>query len=62
MKEDRIYVDETGINKYFTRDYSRTARGKQFFGAISHLIYTRERFIAEKIESRILALFCYKGT
>lgn len=31
-------------------------------GAISGLRYARESFIAAKIESRILAPFCYKGT
>lgn len=55
-------MDESGINKYFTREYGRATRGKQIFGAISGLRYTRESFIAAKIESRILAPFCYKGT
>jgi len=31
-------------------------------GPISGLRYSRESFIAAKIESRILAPFCYKGT
>ena len=61
-KRDRVYVDESGINKYFTREYGRAIRGKQIFGALSGLRYTRESFIAAKIESRILAPFCYKGT
>ena len=61
-KEDRVYVDESGINKYFTREYGRAIKGKQIFGAISGLRYARESFIAAKIESRILAAFGYEGT
>ena len=50
------------MNKYFTREFARAVRGKQVFGAISGLRYARESFIAAKIESRIMAPFCYKGT
>jgi transposase len=57
-----VYIDESGINKYCTREYGRATRGKQVYGAISGLRYARESFIAAKIESRILAPFCYKGT
>jgi hypothetical protein len=45
-------MDEIGINKYFTREYGRTTRSKQFFGAVSDLRNARESFIATKIESR----------
>lgn len=44
------------------REYARSHRGIQIYGATSGLRYARESFIAAKIESHILAPFCYKGT
>lgn len=44
------------------REYGRSVRGSQILGAVSGLRYARESFIAAKIESCILAPFCYKGT
>ena len=44
------------------REYGRSIRGKQIMGAVSGLRYARESFIAAKVESCILAPFCYKGT
>lgn len=45
-----------------SREYGRAIRGRQIFVSISGLRYARESFIAAKIEPRILAPFCYKGT
>lgn len=57
-----MYIDESGINKYLFRERARSDRGSQVYGATSGLRYARESFIAAKIESRILAPFCYRGT
>jgi transposase len=61
-EENRVYVDESGINEYLVRKHARSIRGLKVYGAISGLRYSRESFIAGKIGSRILAPFCYKGT
>ena len=61
-KNKRIYIDESGINKYVCRDYARAPIGKKILGAVSGKRYQRESFIAGKVESRILAPFCYQGT
>jgi transposase len=44
------------------REHARAPRGVQIFGGISGKRYARESFIAAKVESNILAPFCYTGT
>jgi len=44
------------------REHARAPRGIQVYGAISGKKYARESFIAAKIESNIIAPFCYTGT
>lgn len=44
------------------REYARAPKGVQIFGGISGKRYARESFIAAKVESNILAPFCYTGT
>jgi len=61
-ENNRVYVDESGINKYLYRERARSDRGSQVYGATSGLRYARESFIAAKIESQILTPFCYTGT
>jgi len=61
-KKNRVYIDESGVDKYLHREYARASRGIQVFGAISGKRYARESFIAAKVESSILAPFCYTGT
>ena len=59
---NRVYVDESGINKYLHREKARSERGIKIHGAVSGLRYTRESFIAAKAGSKIFAPFCYTGT
>lgn len=61
-KKDRVYVDESGINTYLQRERARAFAGTPVYGAISGRRYSRESFIAAKIESQIVAPFCYSGT
>lgn len=61
-KSDRVYLDESGINKYLRRERARSSRGRQVYGAISGMRYARESFIAAQREEQILAPFCYRGT
>lgn len=61
-KDKRIYIDESGINKYVFRPFARAKIGKIIIEAVSGKRYQRESFIARKVESKILAPFCYQGT
>lgn len=61
-EKNRVYIDESGINKYLQREYARAPRGVAIFGAVSGKKYARESFMAAKVESNILAPFCYTGT
>jgi len=61
-EKNRVYIDESGVDKYLQREYARAPRGVQIYGAISGKRYARESFIAAKVESRIIAPFCYTGT
>lgn len=61
-KSDRVYLDESGINKYLRRERARAPRGTQVHGAISGMRYARESFIAAQREEQILGPFCYRGT
>ena len=61
-KKDRVYLDESGINKYLSREHARASRGAQVYGAISGIRYARESFIAAQRGSQILSPFCYRGT
>ena len=61
-EENRVYIDESGVDKYLQREYARAPRGSQIFEAISGKRYARESFIAAKVEFRIVAPFCYTGT
>jgi transposase len=60
--EDRVYVDESGINKHLCREHARSLRGVPVYGSISGLKFARESFIAAKRGSQILAPLCYSGT
>lgn len=61
-EENRVYIDESGINKYLYRQYGRAQRGEEVYGAISGHRYHRKSFIAAQNKSSILAPFCYTGS
>ena len=45
-EEKRIYIDQSGINKYLHREHGRASRGEKVYGAVSGDRYHRESFIA----------------
>lgn len=47
---DRVYVDESGINKYLQREHARAKAGTPVYGATSGPRYARESFIAAKLQ------------
>jgi len=58
----RVYIDESGIDKYIDRPFGRAIIGQIVKGFTSGKRYQRESFIAAKVQSKIIAPFCYKGT
>ena len=61
-EENRVYVDESGINEYLQRQNGRAPSGEKVYGGVSGNRYHRESFIAAQNQSSILAPFCYTGT
>lgn len=58
----RVYIDESGINEYLQRDRGRGPYGESIKGESSGKRFSRESFIAGKVQSKIIAPFCYQGT
>ena len=60
--EKLIYIGESGIDKFISREYGGPAKGSKVIGEISDRRYTRESFVAALHQNKIIAPFCYKGT
>ncbi len=60
--DQRIYLDESGINKYLYRHYGRGLRGKKVFGEISGKRFARQSVIAALFRGKFLAPMCFEGT
>lgn len=58
----RVYLDESGIDKYLYRNYGRGLRGKKIFGEISGMRFARESFIAALSEGQLISPMCFQGT
>jgi transposase len=61
-RSERIYLDESGINKYLCREYGRSARGKKILGEISGHRFLRESVIAAISRGKFLSPMCFRGT
>jgi transposase len=57
-----VYLDESGIDTYLSREHVRAPRGMQVYRPISGMRYARESFIAAQRGMHIIAPFCYRGT
>ena len=57
-----MYVDESGIDKFMSREYGWALKGQKVIGEVSGKRYARESFVAGLNERQIIAPFCYKGT
>lgn len=60
--KDRIYLDESGINRYMFRGYGRSPRGEKIIGEVSGNRFARESFISALSEGKFLAPMCFQGT
>ena len=61
-KEDLVYVDESGIDQFVYYPWGYGLRGQKVHGEISGKRYDRESFVAGKVNSRVIAPMCFKGT
>ncbi len=64
LPEKLVYIDESGIDTFITRDYGWSYRGKKILAEVSGRRYTRESFIAGLMpqSKKVVAPFCYSGT
>ena len=60
-KEKIIYVDETGIDRFFYRKYARALRGEKIFGQVKGNKFQRTNIVAAQSGNKILAPLQYKG-
>ena len=56
-----VYIDESGIDKFISREYGWAIKGQKVYGDVSGKRYARESFIAGLNNGKIIAPFCYKG-
>ena len=60
--EKLVYVDESGIDTFISRQYGWGLRGQKVLGEVSGKRYARERFVAALVNKKIIAPMCYQGT
>lgn len=57
-----MYVDESGIDTFISRQYGWGLRGQKVLGEVSGKRYARESFVAALVNKKIIAPMCYQGT
>lgn len=58
----RIYLDESGINEYLHREYGRGCRGKEVPGEVSGKRFARQSVISALFNGKFFAPMCFEGT
>lgn len=59
---DLVYLDESGIDKFLSRNYARAPRGEQVISEIRGKKYQRVSMIAAQCLKDVLAPFVFEGT
>ncbi|HHX3463936.1 IS630 family transposase [Legionella pneumophila] len=60
--EKLVYVDESGVDAYVSREYAWSERGLPVIGERAGKRFARESFVAGLMNKNIVAPFCYQGT
>ncbi len=60
--DQRVYIDESGINEYLYREYGRGLRGKKVPGEISGKRFARQSVISGLFKGEFFAPMCFEGT
>ena len=58
--EKRVYVDETGFQTYYDREYGYAPKGEQIFGKVAGRKYKRSNLVAAKIGNHMIAPLSYQ--
>ena len=62
QQDKLVCIDESGIDKFISREYGWGRKGDKVIGEVSGKRYARESFIAGQLQNKIIAPFCYTGT
>jgi len=57
--EDIVYVDESGVNEYYSRDYGLATRGEKVYGEVSGKRYKRLNIVSAQCGSEKIATYTY---
>jgi transposase len=57
--ENRVYVDESGVQKFLYKKDGYGCKGQKIYARILGRRYRRQNFIAAKVGSKIIAPMCY---
>ena len=57
-----MYVDESGIDTFISREYGWDFRGQKVIGEVSGKRYARESLSPHGCNKKIIAPMCYQGT
>ncbi len=60
--DQRIYLDESGINKYLYREHARSLRGKKVLGEVSGKQFARQSVISALCKGKFFSPMCFEGT
>ncbi len=60
--DQRIYLDESGINQYLHREHGRSVRGEKIVGEISGKRFARQSVISALFKGKFLSPMCFEGT
>ena len=55
-----VYIDETGIDRYFYRPYARAPRGEKVYEKISRRHFERTSIVAGQVDREFIAPMIYK--
>ena len=61
-QENILFIDESGIDNFISREYAWSQQGKLVYGEKPGRKFARESFIAGLKNKQIIAPFCYQGT
>jgi len=60
--EKRAYIDESGVNKYYIREYGHALKGVKIEDSKRGKKFHRTNVVAAKIGDKIVAPYCYTQT
>ena len=62
-KDSEIYyIDESGFDEYYSREYGYAPRGKKVIGVVSGRHFARTSIVAAKNRDKIIAPIAFKGS